>query len=479
MKNQVRRNKTKIVATLGPTSESKPKVKELIQAGLNVARLNFSHGGHDVQLNRINIVRDLNKELGVNVGLLQDLQGPKIRIGEVENEGVEINVGEELVICSTPMVGNRHKVSTTYESLTDDVEIGDPILIDDGNLELKVIDKGEGEVKTIVVHGGMLKSKKGINLPGSNLSTPSMTQKDLDDLQFGLEHNVDWVALSFVRRAEDIIELKNIIKQAGKTTKVVAKIEKPEAVNNIDEIINVTDAIMVARGDLGVEIPMEEVPVIQKEIIKKCNMAAKPVIVATQMLDSMINNPRPTRAEASDVANAILDGADAVMLSGETAFGNYPPLAVGAMSKIIKSVENNSEHIYNRNFELEKSSKTYNEDRVLASSAYLARDTEAVAITGMTFTGYTAFKVSRFRPKAEIQIFTDNMQLLTQLSLIWGVRGYFKEKFAESTEEAFLTINEDLKSLGEIQDGDLVVTTGTLPIANKERTNTIRLTKVS
>ncbi|MCG8477102.1 MAG: pyruvate kinase [Cytophagales bacterium] len=478
MKNQVRKNKTKIVATLGPTSETTEKVRELIENGLSVARLNFSHGGHDVQLNRINIVRALNKELGTNVGLLQDLQGPKIRIGVVENEGVEIKAGDELSITSTEQIGNAKIVSTTYQNLTSDVEVGDPILIDDGNLELKVVEKGDGVIKTVVVHGGILKSKKGINLPGTKLSTPSMTEKDLKDLEFGLEQDVDWVALSFVRSADDILQLKKLIDAKGKHTKVVAKIEKPEAVENMDEIIAATDAVMVARGDLGVEIPMEDVPLIQKEIIEKCNIASKPVIVATQMLDSMINNPRPTRAEASDVANAILDGTDAIMLSGETAFGSYPALAVSAMTKIIQAIEERSEAIYHKHYKLENADNTVNEDRVLASAGRLARDTKAKAITGMTFTGYSAFGISRFRPSADLIMFTENKRLLTQLSLIWGVQSFYIEKFDSNTEIAFMQINKDLKDKGLLESGDLVVSTGTLPIAQRIRSNTIRLTTV-
>ncbi|BDD10671.1 pyruvate kinase [Fulvitalea axinellae] len=475
---ELAQKKTKIVATIGPTTEFEDKVRELILAGLNVARLNFSHGGHDEQLNRMNIVRKLNKEMGTNVGLLQDLQGPKIRIGEVEDGGVDIVAGDELTITSSPMIGTKDTVSTTYQSLTSDVEVGDPILIDDGNLELKVTEKGEGQIKTTVVHGGKLKSKKGINLPGTKLSTPSMTEKDLADLEFGLEQNVDWVALSFVREAKDIEDLKAIIAKRGKHTKVVAKIEKPEAIANIDEIIAATDAIMVARGDLGVEIPMEDVPLIQKEIIKKCNMAAKPVIVATQMLDSMINNPRPTRAEASDVANAIMDGADAVMLSGETAFGSYPKLAVESMTKIIRVLEEKGSMIFDKNYELDKNSETYKYDRVLASSARLAKDTEAKAITGMSFSGYTAFGLSRFRPSADILIVTENTHLLTQLSLIWGVTGYHTDALGDTTEKAFQKVNEIIKGEEAVETGDLVVSTGTMPVAQKQHTNTVRLTTV-
>lgn len=467
-------NRTKIIATIGPASSSKSVIRSLIRSGANVLRLNFSHGTHEDHLNRIRMIRSLSKEFDEPIGILMDLQGPKIRIGDVTDGAVQLKVGQKLTITIQEIMGSSQKISTSYQHLPKDVKKGDVILIDDGNIELRVLDQHEDEVMTQVLHGGILKSKKGINLPDTNVSVPSLTEKDLIDLAFGLAHDVDWIALSFVRKAEDIMELREIIRKNGKRTKIIAKIEKPEAVENIDAIIEASDGLMVARGDLGVEIPMERVPLIQKQIIRKCNIAAKPVIVATQMLESMIQNPRPTRAEASDVANAIMDGADTVMLSAETAAGNYPTLAVRSMSRIIKSVEDNIEWIFDKNFENEKDSDTFYNDRVLATACQLAEDTHARVITGMTVSGYTAFNISKYRPKASIIIFTGNKTLLSQLTLVWGVRSYYYEKF-ESTDDALNDIQDFLIKNEFIKRGDIYITTGTIPVSSRKRTNSVRL----
>jgi pyruvate kinase len=467
-------NRTKIIATLGPASNSRSTIRSLIRSGANVLRVNLSHGTHDEHLQRIKIIRSISKEFNVPVGILLDLQGPKIRIGNIQDGATSIRVGQKLTITVHELIGDNQKISTSYQNLPRDVKKGDVILIDDGNIELKVLEQSDEEVVTQVLHGGMLKSKKGINLPDTNVSIPSLTEKDLIDLEFAFAHQVDWVALSFVRKADDIKELREIINKKGKKTKIVAKIEKPEAVENIEEIIAASDGLMVARGDLGVEIPMEKVPLLQKQIIRKCNVAAKPVIVATQMLESMILNPRPTRAEASDVANAIMDGADAVMLSGETAAGNYPTLAVRSMARIIRSVEENAEGIFFKNYEIEKDSDTFYNDRVMASACQLAQDTKARVITGMTVTGYTAFNISKYRPKASIIIFTGNKSLLSQLALVWGVRGYFYEKF-ESTDDALNDIQEFLIKNDLIRQKDIYITTGTIPVSSRKRTNTVRL----
>ena len=327
--------KTKILATVGPASNSYEMIKSLAFAGANVFRLNFSHGSHEVHKEVLETIRKVNQELNCHLGILQDLQGPKIRVGEVENNGVEINPGDKITITSDPVIGTASLVSTVYKNLPQDVKEGEHILIDDGNLELVVNSTNGKDVNCTVIHGGILKSRKGINLPNTKVSAPSLTEKDLEDLEFGLANDVDWIALSFVRSAEDITDLRERIKKAGKDCKIVAKIEKPEALENIDAIIEATDAIMVARGDLGVEVPMEIVPLWQKKMVEKCKLACKPVIIATQMMESMIQNPRPTRAETNDVANAVLDGADAVMLSAETASGKYPIHAVKAMTKMI------------------------------------------------------------------------------------------------------------------------------------------------
>ena len=328
-------NKTKILATIGPASNNYETIKALAAAGANVFRLNFSHGSHEIHQEVINIIRRINQEDNLNLGILQDLQGPKIRVGEMENNGVQINPGDIITITNDPVIGNAKLVSTVYQNLPNDVVSGDRILIDDGNLEVVVNDTDGKNVNCTVIHGGILKSRKGINLPNTKVSAPSLTEQDIKDLQFGLAQEVDWIALSFVRSADDILDLRARIEAAGKCCKIVAKIEKPEALENIDSIIEATDAIMVARGDLGVEVPMEIVPLWQKRMVEKCKVACKPVIIATQMMESMIVNPRPTRAETNDVATAVLDGADAVMLSAETASGKYPVNAVKAMSSII------------------------------------------------------------------------------------------------------------------------------------------------
>lgn len=468
-------NRTKIVATLGPASNTKLKIKSLINSGVNVFRLNFSHGSQEENLRRIGIIRDLNQDLDMPVAILADLQGPKIRIGLVENDAVQLKVGQKITITTNDIIGNSEKISTTYKLLPYDVDKGNIILIDDGNIGIRVISKSNDEVFGQVLYGGILKSKKGINLPNTRVSIPSLTDKDKRDLDFCLNHEVDWVALSFVRRVQDIIELREIIHRSGKQTKIVAKIEKPEAVDNIDDILEASDALMVARGDLGVEIPMEQVPMVQKMLVRKCNEAGKPVIVATQeLLESMAFNPRPTRAESSDVANAIMDGADAVMLSVETAAGQYPSLAVRSMTKIIESVENGIDFIFNRNYEGNKYSEGYLFDRVLASACKLANETGAKVISGITGSGYTAFNIARQRPVAQIYIFTGNKQLMTQLALLWGVKVIFYEKF-ESTDDAVTDIQKILVERNILNEGDIYVTTSTIPVASRTRNNSVRI----
>jgi pyruvate kinase len=469
----VKFTKTKIVATVGPASNSREKLFELMQAGVDVFRLNFSHGSHEDHQKVIDHVRSLNEEHGTNVCLLQDLQGPKIRTREVENNGVELIQGEKLVITMDQMIGNSKKISSSYTALADDVKPGDTILIDDGKIELKVLSKEGKEVTTEIIYGGTLKSKKGINLPDSNVSAPSLTEKDHEDLLFGIKNNMDWVALSFVRKAEDVKYLKDILKKHNSSTRVVAKIEKPEALKNIDEIIVESDALMVARGDLGVEIPMEEVPVAQKMIVRKCNESGKPVIVATQMMESMITNPRPTRAETNDVANAVMDGADCVMLSAETASGTYPVLTVQSMARTINSIESNVD-IFDKEHAVKSSSETFYSDSIIASACKLGRDTGAKAIVAMSRTGYTGFKVASFRPKANIFIFTDNKPLLNQVNLIWGVRGIYYDT-VKSIDETTSEIKNMLVKKGHLNKGDAFVITANLPIQEKLRTNMLKI----
>ena len=470
-------NRTKIVATVGPASNTKEGLKTLIDAGVDVFRLNFSHGTHEGHANVIKLVRELNKELGTNVALLQDLQGPKIRVEEVENNGVEIVAGGKLVITTERIIGNADRVSTSYQDLVKDVQVGDDIMIDDGKLELRVIEKGANDITCIVIYGGILKSRKGINLPNTNVSAPSLTEKDSEDLVFGLENDVDWVALSFVRTADDLRHIKSIIEEKGKKTLVIAKIEKPQAVANIDEIISVTDGLMVARGDLGVEMPMEEVPIIQSMLLRKCNAAAKPVIVATQMLESMIENPRPTRAEANDVATAVIGGADAVMLSAETASGAYPALAVAAMSKIIGSTEAGAPTIFNRLYDLDKDSPTYVSDSVIVSACYLSKDTGAKAICALTGSGYSAARASHHRPEAPVYIFTRRQHLLTQLNLYWGVKTVYYER-NNPTDETVNEIKDILKEKYNIMKGDNFITIASIPLNERGRANMVKLTAV-
>jgi pyruvate kinase len=474
--------KTRIVATVGPTSESKETLYALAKAGVNVFRLNFSHGTHADHLLRLNTIREINEEYGLNLAILQDLQGPKIRIGLVaEKDGVLLEAGKKLILSNTEVLGTAEKVSTPYDGMYNDVKIGDRILMDDGKLEVLVTGMDGTDVVTEVIYGGYLKSKKGVNLPNTRVSMPSVTAKDYEDLDFGLEHNVEWVALSFVRTAAEVIKVKEYIANKGKTARLVAKIEKPEAILNIDEIIEATDAIMVARGDLGVELPDEEVPMIQKMIVEKCNKAGKPVIVATQMLESMIESPRATRAELNDVANSVLDGADAVMLSAETASGKYPLLAVESMTRTIEKVESSTNSVYFKHHAAVNENVSANKlnDNVVMSACRLARDTHATAIIGITRSGYTSFRLSHHRPKASLFIFTSNRVLMNQLALYWGTKVYYYDRDQDvSTDDLIEDIKQFLVEKGELQKGDVFINTLSIPVSRQRKTNTVKLSVV-
>lgn len=471
------KKKVKVIATIGPASRTKEMIWKLHQSGANIFRMNFSHGDHEDHIKVISWVRELNQEHGTNICLLQDLQGPKIRTNKIKGDGVDIVAGELIEISSGDFEGDAKRISTTYKTIAKDVKKGDPIMIDDGNLELIVESTDGSTVKAKVVFGGRLKSRKGINLPSTAINEPSLTEKDTKDLLFGIEQGVDWIALSFVRSAQDIIDLKEIVKSKGKVIKVISKIEKPEAIQNMDEIIEATDALMVARGDLGVEIDMAKVPLIQKELIEKCNKANKPVIVATQMLESMISNPRPTRAETNDVANAILDGADAVMLSGESAAGDYPTEAVSAMARIINEVEDNSESVYNKFFDVVSNADTSMNEGVISSACQLAESVGAKAIVGMTESGFTAYSIASHRPKADIYVFTNNKSLLTRLNLIWGVTAFFYDKEA-NTEDTITDVRDFLKAKGYISKGDVIVNTLALPSWKNNKTNMLKVSVV-
>ncbi|MBN7815793.1 pyruvate kinase [Algoriphagus pacificus] len=466
-------NKTKILATIGPASNNYETISSLAAAGANVFRLNFSHGSHDIHKEVIEIIRRVNKEQKLNLGILQDLQGPKIRVGEVENNGVEIKSGEKITITNDPVVGTSSLVSTVYQNLPQDVVTGDRILIDDGNLEVVVNDTDGKNVNCTVIHGGILKSRKGINLPNTKVSAPSLTEKDIEDLAFGLSQEVDWIALSFVRSAEDIVDLRERIEAEGKVCKIVAKIEKPEALENIDSIIEATDGIMVARGDLGVEVPMEIVPLWQKKIVEKCKLACKPVIIATQMMESMIVNPRPTRAETNDVANAVLDGADAVMLSAETASGKYPVNAVKAMSSIIGYLEANAE-IYHNLYKIPEDDETFLSNNLILMASRLSRNVKAKAIVGITSSGFTGFRIASHRPLANIFVFTSKKSLITQMSLVWGVRAYYYDKLV-STDATFEDIENMLKNDDHVNTDDIIINTASMPLKEEGRTNMLKI----
>jgi pyruvate kinase len=472
MFEKVSYNKTKIVATVGPASNNKEMLRSLVREGVDVFRLNFSHGTHEDHLKVINFVREINEELGTTVSLLQDLQGPKIRIQEMQPD-VVIERGQKLTITSRQILGNENICSTSYTSLPNDVKVGDMILIDDGKIELKVTGVEATDVHTEVVYGGPLKSRKGINLPFTKVTAPSLTEKDLKDLQFGLKNDLDWIALSFVRKASDILELRELINKSGANSRIVAKIEKPEALTNIDDIITATDAVMVARGDLGVEIWLEEVPMVQKMLVEKCNRAGKPVIVATQMMESMIDNPRPTRAETNDVANAVMDGADAVMLSAETAAGKYPIEVIRSMVRTIASVEKNP-RMYFRFRDVNPDSPTAIHDNFVLAACKLAKDIGAKAIVGMTQSGYTAFQSAAFRPNANIFVFTSNKTLLTKINLVWGSQAYHYDK-VNSTDETIADVEKTLKEQGHVKSGDIFLVLASMPIQEKQRTNTLKV----
>ena len=479
--------KTKIVATVGPASESKELLIQLAKAGVNVFRLNFSHGTHEDHLQRLKTIREISKELDLNLSILQDLQGPKIRTQLVENNGVVLEAGKQLIFAMDEnLLGTSEKVGTTYTSMYLDVNVGERILMDDGNLEVKVIsiDSAKKEVITEVIYGGILKSKKGINLPGTKVSLPCLTPKDEADLYFGLDHGVDWIALSFVRKAADIWDIKDKIKAYGKNTRVIAKIEKPEAIDNLDEIIEASDAIMVARGDLGVEMDGAVVPYLQKVMVEKCTAAGKPVIVATQMLESMITNPVPTRAETSDVANAVLQGASATMLSGESASGSYPIKAVETMAHIHEIVEQQQNEleiikgdeaaIYFKNHSLAGQQVALT-DRLIAGACRLARDSKAKAILCMTNSGHTAYRLSAHRPKADLFVFTSNKELMSTMGLLWGVKVFFFDPSADNVEKTVAAMVDMLKGKKLLSAGDVFVTTLSIPAHQGKKTNTVQL----
>lgn len=467
--------KTKIVATLGPACSSVEMLTKLIQEGVDVFRLNFSHGSQEEHKKTIDKILKLRKKYNVHISILADLQGPKLRVGKIKNNKLELKAGDEITFVNKECIGTMSKIYMSYSRFAKDVSVGEKVLVDDGKLMLEVAatDK-KSKVKLKVLYGGTLSSNKGVNLPQTKISLPCLTRKDLNDLKFVLTQPVNWIALSFVRSADDIKDLKKRIKKAGKLMKVIAKVEKPEAVKKISSIIKASDAIMVARGDLGVEVPMEQVPSIQKNIIQRCIQKGKPVIVATQMMDSMVTNINPTRAEVTDVANAVIDGTDAVMLSAETSVGNHPHLVVRAMNKIITEAEKHYENSSKRPKPNPKS-ETFLSDIMCYNAARVAMVTGAKGIASLTVSGYTAFKISSYRPNCSVFTFSSSYDMLATLNLVWGVRCYHYDKFT-TTDGTIEDVVEILKKDRKLRKGDKLINTGSMPIQKRFRTNMMKVT---
>ncbi len=470
-------HKTKIVATVGPACSTYDQLLSLVRAGVNVFRLNFSHGTLEDKLDVINSIRKINKTQPFNVAMLGDLQGPKLRVGKIENNALTIQPGDQLTFTNEKCLGTKEKIYISYPDFHKDVQVGNKILIDDGKIEVKVTSiSANHEVKVEVIIGGTLSSNKGVNLPDTRISLPCLTEKDLADLEFVIEQKLEWVALSFVRNVKDLIQLRSRLNEKDSKIKIIAKIEKPEALDNLKEIIWESDGIMIARGDLGVELPVEQVPMIQKNIIRKCIHRAKPVIVATQMMESMMDRVKPNRSEITDVANAVLEGADAVMLSGETATGQFPELVVETMKKIIEEVEK-EDIIYNRNLTPQKHSPSFLSDALCYNACRIAEDVNADALIGMTQSGYTGFMLSSYRPKASLYIFTKEKSLVNQLSLSWGVRAFYYAE-EESVDSIIFDQISILRERGFIRKGDVVVNTGSIPVTQHIPTNMLKISKV-
>ena len=470
-------NNTKIVATMGPASWHKDVMKDMIKAGVNVFRVNFSHGDHETHRRTIRLVKELNEEFNCKTAVLADLQGPKLRIGDVE-EGAVINEGDTLTFTTNKVSGTAELVYMNYKQFPQDVNNGEHILLDDGKLMCEVIETNKKDtVVTKVIQGGPLKSKKGVNLPNTKVSLPCLTKKDLEDVIVAMEEGVEWIGLSFVRDAADVNELRKIINDFGSFAKIVSKIEKPEAVVDIDKIIDATDAIMVARGDLGVEIPYSSVPMVQKMIVEKCHLKATPCIIATQMMESMIDSQSPTRAEVNDVANSVCDGADAVMLSGETSVGKFPAKVVETMANIVAHVESTFDVKPNIENEPSVKNERYITKTICYNAAKIADQIDAAAILTMTFSGYTALKIAGHRPKTKIIVFTANRQIMNQMSLVWGVEAFFYDKM-ESTDQSFKDIKAILKESGTVKEGDLIVNIASMPIEERGFTNMLKISAI-
>ncbi|MGC4129494.1 MAG: pyruvate kinase [Bergeyella sp.] len=476
--------KTKIIATLGPASSNRETMVNLIKAGVDVFRINFSHADYDLVRKNVETIREINQEYGFSVGILGDLQGPKLRVGVVK-EGSYLNPGDILTFTNEKIEGDSQRVYMTYQQFPKDVKVGERILIDDGKLVLEVTETNEIDtVRAKTIQGGPLSSKKGVNLPNTNVSLPALTEKDIEDANFMLDLELDWIALSFVRHAQDIIDLKELMAKHPKgkefKTPIIAKIEKPEGVKNIDEILLECDGLMVARGDLGVEVPMEQVPAIQKNLVERARFFSKPVIIATQMMETMINSLTPTRAEVNDVANSVLDGADAVMLSGETSVGKYPVEVVQNMAKVVQNIEKTAFY-QNKNAPIEHEFNCIDErfitNRICLAAVRIAKSTNVEAIVTLTYSGYTAFHISAHRPNSHIIIYSSNRRVITMLNLLWGVRAFYYE-MTKSTDETITQVNTITQKNGYVEPGDFVINLNATPAHEEGKTNTLRLTTV-
>jgi pyruvate kinase len=469
--------KTKIVATLGPASSSPEVMEQMIRSGVDVFRINFSHADYEDVTERIKMIRSLNEKLNTNTSILADLQGPKLRVGQME-EGTEVDEGDEVrFLTDAPFVGNREKAYMTYKNFPNDVKAGERILLDDGKLIFEVVRTEASEVVARVIQGGPFKSKKGVNLPNTNISLPALTAKDIEDAKFAISQNVDWLALSFVRNSQDLNDLRTLIEQeTDQKIPIISKIEKPEAIENIDKIIAYSDGLMVARGDLGVEIPAAEVPLIQKKLVQAAKKARIPVIIATQMMETMIDSRTATRAEVNDVANSVMDGADAVMLSGETSVGKYPVQVIETMSAILQSVEN-SDLIQVPHQPPKIRTKRYITKSVCFHAAHMANEIKAKAICTLTNSGYTAFQISAWRPQSHVLVFTSNKRILTQLNLLWGVKAFYYDAF-ESTDNTVQQINAIAHEKGYVEKGDMLINLAAMPIKEKGMVNTLRISVV-
>jgi len=470
--------RTKIVATLGPATSQKSVLKDMLEAGVNVFRVNFSHADYEDVKERITMIRELNEEFGYTAAILADLQGPKLRVGKMKEE-VVVSPGDQIIFATgKEFKGTASRVYMNYEQFPRDVQPGERILLDDGKLMFEIVSTNKtNEVLAKVIQGGPLKSKKGVNLPNTKISLPALTEKDIKDAIYACELEVDWIALSFVRNAEDLMELQELIKKhSDHKIPIIAKIEKPEGVANIDKIVAYCDGLMVARGDLGVEIPAQEVPLIQKQLVLIAKKARIPVIIATQMMETMITSLTPTRAEVNDVANSVMDGADAVMLSGETSVGNYPVQVIEKMTQIIKSVEN-SPLIKVPHDPPHVRTNRYITKSVCFHAAIMANEIKAKAICTLTNSGYTAFQISAWRPESTILVFTSNHRILSQLSLLWGVKAFFYDKFS-STDETIEDINKIACDNGYAEVGDFLINLAAMPISDKGMVNTLRVSKI-